>query len=442
MSKSDEIRNPSEYRDAAPPSIPDHRLLRRIGRGSYGEVWLALNAMNKWTAVKIVRRGAGDAGRAYEQEFRGLRRYDNLSGSDGSLMPIKNVGENTVAGFFFYAMELADDARTRQPLPRPPSGVEDVAAVEHLAANYHPWTLSEELRRHGRLTVQSCIEHGLALAQSLEALHQGGLVHRDVKPSNIIFVNGRAKLADVGLVAATDATMNSFAGTCGFVPLHGAGEPTGDLFALGKVLYLAATGNDVRDFPRAIPDLDKLPEEERQQLAELQVVYERACDPSPEDRQPSAQVMRDELEMLHRNESVVRLRLLEEEREETRRRRKLMVSVSFVVVPLVLIVVSALLVYTWRLQAAHQATLAELQVAKLARMLVRDSGWSDVAWQSIVKAGSQKLDDAIISQAVSTLSGLDAHVVSRWTKVEASSVAFAPDGRVRHESGDADFRQH
>jgi serine/threonine protein kinase/WD40 repeat protein len=428
---------PSEGLYASPPEVPDHQLIRRIGKGSYGEVWLALNAINKWTAVKVVHRRAEDDNRAYEQEFRGLRRYDDLSGSDGSLMPIKNVGESSQAGYFYYAMELADDATTRQPLPRPPTQMKDPIDLVQLANNYRPWTLSEELKKERRLSAETCIEHGLALAKSLHVLHEGGLVHRDVKPSNIIFVNGRPKLADVGLVAATDATMNSFAGTSGFVPLHGAGERTGDIFALGKVLYMAATGNAVSDFPRSISDSDKLNGEERQHLAELQAVYERACDPDPRDRQPSAQVLGDELEMLRRNESVLRLRQLEEERElfEKQRqvrqqRRKRMLTVSLTVAAVGIMLVSGLVMYTWRLRTAHEITVAELETSKFSRILTREQGWSVRAWQNVEKAAKQKLDDSVIRQAVSTLAGLDARIIAEFPGLRASSAAFGGNGQV------------
>lgn len=420
----------------APPLIPDHRLFRLIGRGSYGEVWLALNAMSKWTAVKIVRCRAETERHAYEQEFRGLQRYDDLSGSDGSLMPIKNVGENVAAGYFYYAMELADDANTRLPLPRLAAGGTD-PTLDQAAANYRPWTLSEELKRHGRLSPDACVEYGLALCEALQILHDGGLVHRDVKPSNIIFVNGRPKLADVGLVAATDATMNSFAGTSGFVPLYGAGEPTGDVFALGKVLYMATTGHTVVEFPRAISDLDQLSEKERKARAELQVIYEKACEPMPEERQPSAQALRDELEMLHRNESVIRLRHLESERaraetqlQETRQRRKKLLKVFVVSAAVAICAISALLVYAWRLRTDQKAALADLQASKLSRMLERRAGWSKSDWRRIEQAAKRNIDDWVVSQAVATLAGLDAAIVCEWPDTEVSSVAFSRGGTI------------
>jgi eukaryotic-like serine/threonine-protein kinase len=75
----------------------------------------------------------------------------------------------------------------------------------------------------------------LALTTALEHLHQNGLVHRDVKPPNIIFVNGVAKLADIGLVTGVD-TARSYMGTEGFADPEGPGTAQADLFSLGKVL--------------------------------------------------------------------------------------------------------------------------------------------------------------------------------------------------------------
>src|SRR5437667_2166495 len=55
-----------------PPHIPDHQLLRRIGSGSYGEVWLARNALGTYRAVKIVHRKNFDHDHPFEREFRGI----------------------------------------------------------------------------------------------------------------------------------------------------------------------------------------------------------------------------------------------------------------------------------------------------------------------------------------------------------------------------------
>ena len=116
-------------------------------------------------------------------------------------------------------------------------------------AAYLPHTMRAELKRDGALAVTRCVEIGLALAAALLALHREGLVHRDIKPSNIIFVHGRAKLADVGLLAGQEEAP-SLVGTEGYMPPDGPGRPSGDLYALGMVLYEAATGLPPSDYPR------------------------------------------------------------------------------------------------------------------------------------------------------------------------------------------------
>ena len=63
MAKADDLKAkiglggpPLERIDTAPPAIPDHQMVRRIGSGSYGDVWLARNAVGTWRAVKVVYR--------------------------------------------------------------------------------------------------------------------------------------------------------------------------------------------------------------------------------------------------------------------------------------------------------------------------------------------------------------------------------------------------
>src|SRR6185503_11765978 len=92
-----------------------------------------------------------------------------------------------------------------------------------------------------RLTIADGLRVGLDVVSGLVKLHEQGLVHRDVKPGNIIFVDARAKLADIGLVSK-GGEGRTFVGTEGYIPPEGPGSPGADLFALGMCLYEAATG--------------------------------------------------------------------------------------------------------------------------------------------------------------------------------------------------------
>ena len=100
-----------------------------------------------------------------------------------------------------------------------------------------------------------------------------------MKPSNVIFVNGLAKLADIGLVTSVDAT-RSFVGTEGYLPPEGAGTPQADLYSLGKVLYEMSTGCDRKEFPALPPDIATRPD--RDALAELNAIVVRACQLDPQ----------------------------------------------------------------------------------------------------------------------------------------------------------------
>jgi serine/threonine protein kinase len=236
---------------AEPPRIPDHELVRRIGQGAYGEVWLARNALGTWRAVKIVYRDNFTDDRPYEREFAGMRRFEPLSRSNEGFVDVLQVGRDEAGGWFYYIMELADAAEPQAESSGSKCEGDSQSADSTLIfqpSTYSPRTLVRDLHQRGRLPLEECLELGLNLTLALGHLHRHGLIHRDIKPSNIIFVSGVPKLADIGLVTEAHAA-NTFVGTEGFVPPEGITSPQADLYALGKVLYEAAMGKDRHEFP-------------------------------------------------------------------------------------------------------------------------------------------------------------------------------------------------
>src|SRR6267143_601551 len=272
-----------------PPPIPDYTLLRPVGRGAYGEVWLARSVTGVHRAVKIVRRASFNEDRPFDREFAGIQRFEPVSLGQESQVGVLHVGRNDAAGFFYYVMELADDIETGD---------------EIFPERYVPKTLKELRARQQRLPADECLAISLALARALAHLHVHGLVHRDIKPSNVIFVHGVPKLADIGLVSAADTSV-SFVGTEGFVPPEGPGSVAADLYSLGKVLYEISTGRDRREFPKLPEDFDKLPD--KRALLELNEVTAKACDPALPRRYASARARHDDLLLLQAGKSVKRL---------------------------------------------------------------------------------------------------------------------------------------
>ena len=274
------------------PEIPEHELLCPIASGAYGQVWLARNRLGVYRAVKIVHRASFDHDRPFEREFAGIKAFEPISRSHEGLVDLLQVGRDDDAGYFYYVMELAEDV--------------DGTAVNSSSINsYTPRTLASELKRRGRLPLNECIRVGLSLAEALAYLHGQGLVHRDVKPSNVIFVGGAPKLADVGLVSAV-ADARSFVGTEGFIPPEGPGTPQGDVYSLGIVLYVLSTGKSHQDFPEPPADLSS--QENHAQWLELDAVIHKACQADVQQRYQSVQEMYEELALLQRGGSVKRKR--------------------------------------------------------------------------------------------------------------------------------------
>src|SRR5438552_55144 len=117
------VRIPSS-RTSQPPAIPDHELVRCIGHGSYGEVWLARNKLGTLRAVKIIYRQSFEDSRPFEREFKGIQKFEPISRSHDGLVDILQVGGTDE--YFYYVMELADPAQN--PNDRNPKVVQELAA--------------------------------------------------------------------------------------------------------------------------------------------------------------------------------------------------------------------------------------------------------------------------------------------------------------------------
>src|SRR5271157_5556764 len=168
---------PAEPPDgAAPlPVVADHELVRLIGAGSGGQVWLARNALGTYRAVKVIFKKAFPRQKPFEGEFHGILKFEPLSRQHDGLVDVLQVGGNPASEYFYCVMELADDIHTGQTID---------------SETYEPRTLARDLAERRRLPIGECVRLGAPIASALDFLHRNGLVHRDVKPANIIFVNG------------------------------------------------------------------------------------------------------------------------------------------------------------------------------------------------------------------------------------------------------------
>jgi serine/threonine protein kinase len=338
--------------EAGVPFVADHKLLRRIGSGACGEVWLARSLTGAYRAVKIIYGKNFRDPRPYEREFRAIKKFEPISRTHDSQVDILQVGRNDGEGYYYYVMELADPAQAKVQSEGSKVQSRKPIADIHPEA-YVPKTLKIELATHGRLPLEECIEIGLALTTALGHLHENGLVHRDVKPSNIVFIGGKPKLADIGLVTDLDATA-SFVGTEGYIPPEGPGTAQADVYGLGKVLYEISTGKDRQDFPEPSTSWEHSTDEAA--LRDFHVLLLRACDPDTRQRYKTAAALREDLLSLQAGKSLKRLHLLE-------KRVKRATRVGFVAALVAVVAATASIIA--RKEALRSRELADLRLKLL-----------------------------------------------------------------------------
>ena len=258
--------------------IPDYERVVLCDEGSYGSVWAVRDRVGVHRALKVIDLERMNRRGVECRERSALEAYCRRVPRDPHLITIYHVG--VIGNLLYYTMDLADDYTTRGPVR------------DTFPAGYRPLTLDIVL--HDRaLGVDVSIEIARRLLQGLSRLHELGLVHRDVKPSNIVFVDHRPKLADIGIVT-TDAETGEAIGTRPYMPPDKVMDKTADTYALGKVLYEMLAGRGSAGFP--IPPADRRWNLSRWNRNRISRVIARACADTATERYESATAMLDDLE--------------------------------------------------------------------------------------------------------------------------------------------------
>jgi len=280
----------SEVQDLRPE--PGYDYVKEIARGGYGYVYLFMRTATDardYVAGKFVYRqsfGAVDhpgSGAAYDRAFEGLQNFRSLSGDSPYLLRLFDVRQRHDEGYFCYMMELADDiesGRTVHP------------------STYKPRTLKNELERGNerrRLPARRCVEIAITLARGLRLLHESGFTHRDVRPSNIIFVHDVPKLADIDLLAGSHPELASYIPRDYAAP-EGSHSHQADIFSFGKTLYEMCTGLPVTAYPCLPPDIRLW--DDHITLLGINRIIARACARDLNNRYRSAQQMLADFEQM------------------------------------------------------------------------------------------------------------------------------------------------
>ncbi len=247
------------------PDLPDFELVRKIGSGGFGQVWLAHNrATGLLRAVKLIPRSSHGASDPAGRELVSITRLESVrQRRHPNLLDIQHVGQTD--DYVFFVTDLADDVTGE-----PAAGT----------AQYVPATLERRLRA-GPPSPAECLDWTRQLLQGLASLHEAGMVHRDVKPANCLFVDGQLKLADFGLLTEADPHTSRI-GTQAYMPPDGQMDTRADVYAAGLVIYEMLTGYPVERFPQLgqrADDITSIPP-----LSLLLKLVLDACATSPQDR--------------------------------------------------------------------------------------------------------------------------------------------------------------
>ena len=252
-------------------------LVQEIGRGAYGVVYRAVGSGGECAAVKVCRRDAvGDE--CFGRELRGAKLFRAIPPQEG-LVRMRDLVETDWG--FYTVLDLADDEFGGSP---------------NSSEGYRPKTLARVIAGEKALPLKECIKLAISLAKGLVALQRHHLLHRDIKPGNVIYVGGRPVLSDPGLLIEESDSI-SLVGTPGYVPPEKFTDAASDIYSLGLTLKAASFG-------RQVDELDKGPAMEADTGAACFPAWWRilnkATDPVASRRYQSAKALLKDLHALCR----------------------------------------------------------------------------------------------------------------------------------------------
>src|SRR5215468_5537141 len=221
-----------EFIDLQDALAGEYSLERELGRGGMGIVYLAREVqLDRLVAIKVLPEAFAARADVRERFLREARMPASLS--HPHIVPIYRVGESK--GFVFFVMAYVNGE-----------------------------TLGDRLRSRGPLPAAAAARLMREVAWALSYAHGRGIVHRDIKPDNILIETetGRALVSDFGIARGAEETAISdpgrVMGTAQFMsPEQAAGEALdgrSDLYSLGVVSYLALSGKLPFDAP-SVPAL-------------------------------------------------------------------------------------------------------------------------------------------------------------------------------------------
>src|SRR5919202_764793 len=264
-------------------TIVDDRytLVELLGSGGMAQVYLAHDeVLDRNVALKILRDQYAEDEEFVERFKREAQSAASLS--HPNIVPIYDWGRSE-DGAYYMAMEYV------------PGGM-----------------LKDRIKRDGTLGPGTASGVALQIADALQAAHERGVVHRDIKPQNVLVTGaGDVKVADFGIARAASSTATATGivlGTAGYLsPEQAKGEPVGprsDLYSLGVVLYEMLTGNlpyeadsAIAQAVKHISEPPRSPREANPEVSEaLDALTTRLIAKNPEDRYPSASALANDLE--------------------------------------------------------------------------------------------------------------------------------------------------